>query len=133
MGEYLPDDVGIFDAGDDLHGSAAGVASSDIDVEHALEALRPGHGGMAFGGCGACECVGGFGFASLASAGRRDQCPVIAVGCEHTMKTSKVDAGLGNQRSEPGDEIQRFEDHVGGASTPVVTLSDVVASRLSAF
>jgi len=32
--EYLPDHLGIFDAGDDLHGSAAGLASLDIDVEN---------------------------------------------------------------------------------------------------
>lgn len=41
MGEYFPDEVGIYDAGDDLHGSAAGVASSDFNIEHAFEALRP--------------------------------------------------------------------------------------------
>ena len=45
----------------------------------------------------------------------------------------RTEAGLGNQCNEPGDKIQRLEDHVGGASTPAVTLSDVVASRLSAF
>ena len=58
---------------------------------------------------------------------------MLAVGCEYAMIAGEIDAGLGNQRSELGDEIQRFEDHVGGAITPAVTLSDVVASRLSAF
>ena len=47
MGEYLADDVGIFDAGEslprersecfgyDLHGIAAGLAGFDIDAEYA--------------------------------------------------------------------------------------------------
>ena len=43
------DDVGIFDAGDDLHGIAAGLAGFDIDAEYALEPLGPCHGGMALG------------------------------------------------------------------------------------
>ncbi len=94
--EYLPDHLGIFDAGDDLHGSAAGLASLDIDVEHALEALRPGHDDMAFGGCPFCKSIGSIGIASLAPAGRRDQCPVIAVGGEYAMEAGKIDARLGN-------------------------------------
>ena len=32
MGGYLADDVGIYDAGDDLHGIAAGLAGFDIDA-----------------------------------------------------------------------------------------------------
>jgi len=94
--EYLPDHLGIFDAGDDLHGSAAGLASLDIDVEHALEALRPGHDDMAFGGCPFCKSIGSIGIASLAPAGRRDQCPVIGVGGEYAMEAGKIDARLGN-------------------------------------
>ena len=99
MGEYLPDDVRIFDAGDDLHGSAAGLASLDIDVEHALEALRPGHDDMAFDGCPFCKSIGSIGIASLAPAGRRDQCPVIAVGGEYAMEAGKIDARLRDKQA----------------------------------
>ena len=69
MGEYLSDDVRIFDAGDDLHGSAAGLASLDIDIENTLEALGPGHDDMAFGGCPFSKSIGSIGIASLAPAG----------------------------------------------------------------
>ena len=96
MGEYLPDDVRIFDAGDNLHGSAAGLASPDIDVEHALEALRPGHDDIALGGCPFSKSIGSIGIASLAPAGRRDQCPAIAVGGEYAMEAGKIDTRLGN-------------------------------------
>ncbi len=39
MGEDLLDDQRIFDAGDDLDGTAAAVADSDVDIEYALQAL----------------------------------------------------------------------------------------------
>ena len=99
MVEYLPDHLGIFDAGDDLHGSAAGLASLDIDVEHALETLRPGHDDMAFDGCPFCKSIGSIGIASLAPAGRRDQCPVIAVGGEYAMEAGKIDARLRDKQA----------------------------------
>ena len=69
MGEYLPDDVRIFNTGDDLHGSAAGLASLDIDIENTLEALGSGHDDMAFDGCPFSKSIGSIGIASLAPAG----------------------------------------------------------------
>jgi hypothetical protein len=67
--ENLADDDGVFDAGDDLHGAAAGLAGRDVDVEYPLEALRPVHGGMAFGGCSVYGCIGRFGFSTLSATG----------------------------------------------------------------
>jgi len=43
--EDLFNDGGVFDAANDPHGAAAAGAGVDIDAEHALQALRPGHGG----------------------------------------------------------------------------------------
>ena len=40
MVEDLTDDVGILDAGVNLDVPAAGLAGLDVDIEHALEALR---------------------------------------------------------------------------------------------
>ena len=58
MGEYLADDVGIFDAGDDLHGIAAGLAGFDIDAEYALKPLGPCHGDTAtWRSAGVWSCV----------------------------------------------------------------------------
>ncbi len=48
--EDLFDDPRIFDASDDLDGTAAMLTSIDVDVEHAFEALCPGHGGTSL--CG---------------------------------------------------------------------------------
>ena len=99
MGEYLPDDLRIFDAGDDLHGSAAGLASPDIDVEHALEALRPGHDDMAFGGCSFCKSIGSIGIAS-------DLSPDI-----RAMTTMRFPANLAQRRSLNEEALHRRTDH----------------------
>ena len=40
MSEYLLDDVGVLNAGDDPHRTAAGRTGLDVDPEHPLEALR---------------------------------------------------------------------------------------------
>ena len=42
MIEDESDDVGVVDGGDDLHRPATVLAGLDVDVEHALEALRRG-------------------------------------------------------------------------------------------
>ena len=49
VGEDLLDHGRILDAGDDAHRPAAHSASHDVDVEHALEALRPSVRRPAFG------------------------------------------------------------------------------------
>ena len=49
MGECLLDNHGIFNAGDHVDAATTFSAGLDIDVEDALEALRPGHGRAAFG------------------------------------------------------------------------------------
>ena len=46
----LFDDPRIFDTSDNLDGTAAMLTRIDVDVEHAFEALRPGHGGAALYG-----------------------------------------------------------------------------------
>ena len=86
MIQYASDDVRFFDAGDDLHGATADLAGLDVDVEHVLEALRPGHGG-------ALRAV-------------RSEDPVVA---------DEVDARFGDKGSEAGHKIQWLEEHVGGA------------------
>jgi len=43
--ENLADDDWVFDGGDALHGAAAGPAGLDVDIEYALQALSPVHGG----------------------------------------------------------------------------------------
>jgi len=47
---YGADGGGFFDAGHDPHRAAAVAASAHVDVENALEALRPGHRAALFVG-----------------------------------------------------------------------------------
>ena len=50
MGEDLLDHHRILNAGNDLDGTAAFPAGLDVDGEHPLESLRPGHRCPAFAG-----------------------------------------------------------------------------------
>lgn len=52
---------------------------------------------------------------TLASPGRGYQCSVFAVRGEYTVKPCQVDSRFGYQGCQPGDEVHRLEDHVGGA------------------
>ena len=61
VGEYFPDDHGIFDASDHPGGAAASTAGLDVDVEHAFEPLCPTHGGVAFTRRCLLLLTGGFG------------------------------------------------------------------------
>jgi hypothetical protein len=62
MGEYLLNHFGIFDAGNDLHGTAAVLAGGDIDIEYPFEPLSPSHGGVALCGRPIYGGVGRLGF-----------------------------------------------------------------------
>jgi hypothetical protein len=46
---------------------------------------------------------------------RRYQRPILAVGGKYTQITSEIDPGPGHQGDQPGNEVQRLENHVGGA------------------
>ena len=51
----------------------------------------------------------------LAARSLRHQRSVLAVGREHAVEARQVDPGLWDQRGQPGDEVQRLEDHMGRA------------------
>jgi len=50
MSQDPVDDVLILNASDDFDGPTAATANLDVDIEHSLKALSPGHGGMALSG-----------------------------------------------------------------------------------
>jgi hypothetical protein len=54
--------------------------------------------------------------AAFASFGRRDLDPVFAVRSKHAVEAGEVDPRFGNQRSKPGQKIQRLEDDVHGCT-----------------
>ena len=113
MIEYLPDHYRIFNASDDLDGAAALLADRDIDVEHPLEALGPGHGRVPFGG--RSRFVRYLGLITLAPLRGGDQGAVSAVGGEHPVEAREVHPRPRHQGHQPGDEVEWFEDDVGGA------------------
>lgn len=113
MGKYLFDHHRVFDTGDDLDGTTAFATGFDVDIEDALEALCPGHGHVAFGGCLILRLIKHFSLVVFTTLGRRHQGAVFAVGCEHAVKSCQVHSGLGHQRCQPGDEVQRLENDMG--------------------
>ena len=52
---------------------------------------------------------------ALAPLGWRHPRLMRAVGGEHTMESSQIDPGLGDQGDKPDNEVQRLEDDVRGA------------------
>jgi hypothetical protein len=78
MGEDLLDHHWILDAGNDFHCAAAFTTCFDIDVEHAFQALCPGHGGAPFGG--RWQRIGYLGLVAFAPLRRRDLRTVLAPG-----------------------------------------------------
>ena len=69
------------------------------------------HGGALLGVCFVRGRIGCF----APAAGGRDGSAVGTVGCEYAVVSDQVDAGLRCEGGEPGQEIKRFEEHMGGA------------------
>ena len=93
VGEDLLDHDRVFDTSNDLDVAAAAFADLDVDVENALQALCPSHGGPTFGGRGVFRRIRRAGLVTLAALGRRHLCTMRAVGGEYAMKSSEVDPG----------------------------------------
>ena len=98
------DDVGILDASDHPELAAAFGAGLDIDGEDPLQALHPGHGGE---GC--------FGFLRTGFAFWHDGLTMPAIRGEHPMEAREVESWARDQGGETGDEVERFENDVGGS------------------
>jgi len=95
VGEDLLDDLGILDARNDPHCSAADRTGLDVDAENPLEALRPSHRGATFRLCRRLRIRGRGTLTAPAPLGRRHPRAVFAVRCKHPMKASEVDPRLG--------------------------------------
>ena len=110
MGQDALDHGRVFDAGNDLHLPATGFAGLNIDLEHTLETLRPGHCRVAYGR--GRVCARGL----TPSAPRRGHWLAQGrVGREHAVVTDQVDAWIGYERRPPGKEIEWLEDDLSGA------------------
>jgi hypothetical protein len=86
----------------------AALAGLNIDIEHTLEPLHPGHRHMALGGRLVQPVYPG-GLTPLALPApphRRYPHTKFAIGGENPMKTCQIDAVLGNEGGQLRDEIQ---------------------------
>ena len=107
MSEDPLDDLGSVDAGDDAQRAATHTTVFDVDVEDALEALHPAHGGrrrMGFAG-GLISTVGD------------DVVAVYEVRGEHAVVSGEMGAGARHEGGEAGDKVHRVEHDM---SRPVV-------------
>ena len=99
MSEDPLDELRSVDARDDAQRAATHTTVFDVDVEDALEALHPAHGGwrrMGFAG-GWVSTVGD------------DVVAVFEVRGEHAMVSGEMSAGAWYEGSEAGDKVHRVE------------------------
>ena len=103
MVENLLNDTGVFDAGNDLHRSAAVATGFDVDVEDSLQALRPRQGDVAWRWV---LFVRRPGFLTFAALGRHDPRAVFTVRSEHAVESCQVYPGLRHQgRQRKGESF----------------------------
>ncbi len=96
MVQYLPDDRGIFTAGNYLGRITAGPAGLNVNIEQPFQSLGPDHRHMRLRGCFLILIRRHFPAAPApAPPGWGHPHPVIAVRCKDTMESSQVDFGPG--------------------------------------
>ena len=108
MIQYPIDDVLVLDTRDDPDRSATKTADLDVDVENALQSLRPGHGCATFGLRLVLRFIGRLGLAASATPGGRHQSAVLAIGGKYTVETGQVYSRFRHQCRQLGNEIQRI-------------------------
>ena len=97
----------VFDGSDDLHLPVTGL---DVDLEHALQTLRPCRCGAAL-----CPRLIRAHRVTLPASGRGHLLTQMMVGREDAVRTGEIDARAGHECRRPGDEIQGVEDDMRGA------------------
>jgi len=112
--QYLLNDDGILNAGNYLSRTTAGSAGLNVNIEHPLQPLRPGHSHMALDGRFLVLILCDF-LTTLAPLRWGHQRSVFAIRGEYTMKTCQVDSGFGHQGRQFRDEVDRLGDDVSGA------------------
>ena len=91
MGQYHLDDHRVFDAGDHFDGTTADSAGLNVNIEHPLESLCPGHRHMALRGRFLILILCSF-LTALAPLCWSHQRPAFAVWGEYTVKARQVNS-----------------------------------------
>ena len=115
VSEYLVDHRRVFDTGDDADITTAFAAGFDIDMENTFESLCPCHRCAALGGRLVWSFLARCGSADGTSLGRCHQRSRLATGRKYAMIAGEVDSGPGYQGDQLGNEVQWFEQDMGGA------------------
>lgn len=106
MGEDMADQRWVLDAGNHSERPTAIRAGLNVDLKHAFQSPHPVHRG------------GGLVVVYFAAGPvRHDAGAVFAVGCEHPVEASEVEARPGHQSSQSGNEIQWFQYHMSRTVT----------------
>ncbi len=100
------------------------TADLNLDLEHALEALRPGHGCVTLGWRLVVGVIRRAAVVAFTALGRRHERPMPAVGGEHAVEAHQVHARFGYQGGQASDEVQGLEDDMRGAVTVGGSLPD---------
>ena len=101
-GQHALDHGRRFDGGNDLHFSATGFARLDVNLEHALQTLRPGHGRVA-----SCRALSRAHRVTPSASGRGHLLAQMMVGGEYAVVADEVDARIGDVGRHAGDQIFR--------------------------
>ena len=108
MRQDLFDHRWIFDARNHLDRTAAVVTGLNIDLEHALQALRPRH----------CDVAGGRWLVGRrgmpAALGRRHLFTQPMIRRKDAVIARQVDTWRRHERGQPGDKVERLKHHLRG-------------------
>src|SRR5258707_13562481 len=113
--QYLTVADGFLKARDDLDGSAAALTDGHIDFKNTCQSLGPRHSDVTRERCllplARCWRLP----RTTAAFRRHDLRAQPMVGSKTAVKARQVDARAGDQGGQSRQEIQRFENDVGGA------------------
>ncbi len=106
--ENLADQLRVLNTGDDLQRPAAVLAGLDVDVEDALQALRPTHGHVPRG----CPRLFLRRAVCATELGRHDPRSQAMIRRKHPVVTRQVHSRTRHQSGQSRQKIQRLEYHV---------------------
>ena len=116
MSQDPVDDVLLLDASDDFDRPTAATANLDVDFEHALESLGPGHSSMALGRCPYFRICARL--KCLATSGRSDFPAPAMVRSKDAMESREIDPRFWHEGRQSRNEVHGFECYLG-RSVPV--------------
>ena len=110
MSQDPVDGVLLLDASDDFDRPTAATANLNVDIEHALESLGPGHSSMALGRCPYFRICARL--KCLATSGRSDFPAPAVIRRQDAVVAGEIDSRFRHQCCQPCDEIHGVKCHL---------------------